>query len=236
MFWFHYTPDALVVPEQSPIKTFADFVKAAKADPGQAEPRRLGPQLGQPRRARAPELGLRREDDLHSVQGHGRHDDGGDRQPDRRRDVVHGVRHQQQGQGAGARRRDGQAPSAAARRADVQANWASTGWTAPTAASACPRARRPRRASACRTCGRALNTDPEMKALADKSGFELVNVGTEQMDAFMKDKIRIYTEGAQSAGPGQEVGPARIASRLRADRGPLPGSVCTPGATSTCAG
>ena len=34
VFWFHYTPDALIVPEQSPIKSFADFVKAAKADPG----------------------------------------------------------------------------------------------------------------------------------------------------------------------------------------------------------
>jgi tripartite-type tricarboxylate transporter receptor subunit TctC len=34
VFWFHYTPDILVVPEQSPIKTFADFLKVAKADPG----------------------------------------------------------------------------------------------------------------------------------------------------------------------------------------------------------
>jgi hypothetical protein len=33
----------------------------------------------------------------------------------------------------------------------------------------------------------ALNNDPEMKELAAKSGFELVNVGVEQMDAFMKD-------------------------------------------------
>ena len=34
VFWFHYTPDLLVVSESSPIKTFADFIKAAKADPG----------------------------------------------------------------------------------------------------------------------------------------------------------------------------------------------------------
>ena len=33
-FWFHYTPDALVMQESSPIKTFQDFVKTAKADPG----------------------------------------------------------------------------------------------------------------------------------------------------------------------------------------------------------
>ena len=33
VYWFHYTPDALVVPEASPYKTFQDFVKAAKANP-----------------------------------------------------------------------------------------------------------------------------------------------------------------------------------------------------------
>ncbi len=34
VFWFHYTPDALIVREGSPFKTFQDFVKAAKANPG----------------------------------------------------------------------------------------------------------------------------------------------------------------------------------------------------------
>ena len=34
-----------------------------------------------------------------------------------------------------------------------------------------------------------------MKELAAKSGFELVNVGVDQMDAFMKEKMRLYTEG-----------------------------------------
>ena len=42
VFWFHFTPDALVVPEGSPHKTFADFIEAAKKEPGQDEPRRLG--------------------------------------------------------------------------------------------------------------------------------------------------------------------------------------------------
>jgi tripartite-type tricarboxylate transporter receptor subunit TctC len=45
-----------------------------------------------------------------------------------------------------------------------------------------------------------LNNDPEMKALAAKSGFELVNVGVEQMDAFMKEKIRVYTGVAKQMG------------------------------------
>jgi hypothetical protein len=33
VFWFHYTPDALVVPEASPYKTFAEFIAAAKKHP-----------------------------------------------------------------------------------------------------------------------------------------------------------------------------------------------------------
>ena len=31
IFWYHFTPDALVVPEASPFKTFQDFLKAAQA-------------------------------------------------------------------------------------------------------------------------------------------------------------------------------------------------------------
>jgi len=33
VYWFHYTPDALVVAESSPIRNFPDFVKAAKEQP-----------------------------------------------------------------------------------------------------------------------------------------------------------------------------------------------------------
>ncbi|MEN9670272.1 MAG: hypothetical protein RL018_549, partial [Pseudomonadota bacterium] len=43
----------------------------------------------------------------------------------------------------------------------------------------------------------ALNSDPEMIALAAKSGFELVNIGTDKMDAFMAEKVKLYTESAK---------------------------------------
>jgi hypothetical protein len=39
-----------------------------------------------------------------------------------------------------------------------------------------------------------------MKELAAKSGFELVNVGVEEMDAFMKEKIWVYTGVAKQMG------------------------------------
>jgi tripartite-type tricarboxylate transporter receptor subunit TctC len=34
LYWFHYTPDALIVPADSPFKTLKDFVAGAKAAPG----------------------------------------------------------------------------------------------------------------------------------------------------------------------------------------------------------
>ena len=48
----------------------------------------------------------------------------------------------------------------------------------------------------------ALNADPEMKELAAKSGFELINVGVEQMDAFMKERAAVYGETAKMMGLG----------------------------------
>jgi tripartite-type tricarboxylate transporter receptor subunit TctC len=45
-----------------------------------------------------------------------------------------------------------------------------------------------------------LNSDPEMKALAEKSGFELVDIGVERMDAFMKERARHYAETARRVG------------------------------------
>ncbi|MDB5914392.1 MAG: tctC, partial [Ramlibacter sp.] len=51
---------------------------------------------------------------------------------------------------------------------------------------------------------RALNNDAEMKELAAKNGFELVNVGMEEMDSFMAGKTRLYTEGAARMGLGKK--------------------------------
>ena len=50
----------------------------------------------------------------------------------------------------------------------------------------------------------ALNADPEMKELAAKSGFELINVGVDQMDGFMKERARVYTETGKRLGLGEK--------------------------------
>ena len=49
-----------------------------------------------------------------------------------------------------------------------------------------------------------LNNAAEMKELAAKSGFELVNVGLDQLDGFMKEKTKLYTDGAQRLGLGKK--------------------------------
>mgnify|MGYP006344557799 CR=1 FL=1 len=50
----------------------------------------------------------------------------------------------------------------------------------------------------------ALNADPEMKELAAKSGFELINVGVEQMEAFMKERTKVYAETGKRLGLGEK--------------------------------
>jgi putative tricarboxylic transport membrane protein len=42
-----------------------------------------------------------------------------------------------------------------------------------------------------------------MKALAARNGCELVDVGVEGMDAFMKEEIRLYTDAARKRGLGK---------------------------------
>jgi tripartite-type tricarboxylate transporter receptor subunit TctC len=49
----------------------------------------------------------------------------------------------------------------------------------------------------------AMNADAEMQQLAARSGFELVNVGPEQMEAFMREKARVYTEVGRQMGLGK---------------------------------
>jgi tripartite-type tricarboxylate transporter receptor subunit TctC len=47
---------------------------------------------------------------------------------------------------------------------------------------------------------RSLNAEAEMKALAEKSGFELIDVGVERMDAFMKERSVAYAATAKRLG------------------------------------
>ena len=203
VFWFHYTPHALVVHEQSPVRTFADFLKAAKADPGKFSLAGSGvnsanhvahEQLNAAFGVKTNYIPFKGTGDLTSSVL-GRQVDGA------------------MGYTAFAINNKGRVRALAVAMdkrhplmpevptfKELGADWvdgAYRGVGLPKSASAETRKR-------VSDLWRNLNNDPEMKELAAKSGFELINVGVEEMDAFMKDKIRIYTEGARQLGIGKK--------------------------------
>ena len=203
VFWFHYTPDALVVPEQSPIKTFADFVKTAKADPGKlslggsglnsanhAAHERLNAAFGV-KTVYIPYKGTgdmttavlgSQIDGAMSYTAFAINNKGRVRALAIAMDQRHPL-----------------LPDVPTFR-ELGVDWVDGAYRG----IGVPKNTSPEARKRLSDLWAALNSDPEMKALAAKSGFELVNVGAEQMDAFMKDKIRIYTEGARALGLGKK--------------------------------
>ena len=201
VFWFHYTPDVLVVPEASPIKSFADFLRVAKADPGKLN---LGGS-GLNSANHAAHERLDRDFGIKTVyvpyKGTG--------------DLAIAV------VGAQIDGAMSYTPFAIANKVKVRAlavamekrhpllpdvptfkelgvDWvdgAFRGIGVPKATSAEAKKR-------LSDVFAALNADPEMKELAAKAGFELVNVGVADMDAFMRARTKIYTEVGKRMGLG----------------------------------
>ena len=203
VFWFHYTPDALVVPDGSPIKSFADFVKAAKADPGKlslggsglnsanhAAHERLNKAFGV-KTIYVPFKGTgdmttavlgAQVDGAMSYTAFAINNKGKVRAlaiaMDKRHPLLPDV------------------PTFK----ELGIDWVDGAYRGIGVPKGTPPDVRKRVSD----LWMALNTDPEMKALADKSGFELINVGVDQMDGFMKEKIKVYTEGAANLGLGKK--------------------------------
>ncbi len=203
VFWFHYTPDALVVPDQSPIKTFADFVKVAKADPGKlslggsglnsanhAAHERLNASFG----VKTTYIPFKGTGDMTTSVLGGQVDGAmtytafaiNNKGRVRALAVAMDKRHPL-------------LPDVPTFR-ELGVQWVDGAYRGIGVPKGTPPETRKRIAD----LWQALNTDPEMKALADKSGFELINIGNDQMDAFMKDKVKIYTQSAQSLGLGKK--------------------------------
>ncbi len=203
VFWFHYTPDALIVPEQSPIKSFADFVKAAKADPGKlslggsglnsanhAAHERLNKDFG----VKTTYIPFKGTGDMTTAVVGGQVDGAmsytafaiNNKGRVRALAIAMDKRHPL-------------LPDVPTFR-ELGIDWvdgAYRGIGVPKGTSADARKR-------LAELWLALNTDPEMQALAAKSGFELVNVGPAEMDSFMQEKTRLYTQGAQNLGLGKK--------------------------------
>jgi tripartite-type tricarboxylate transporter receptor subunit TctC len=203
VFWFHYTPDILVVPEASAVKNFADFIKTAKTDPGKMN-------LGGSGLNSANHAAHERLDAAFGIKtNYIPYKGTGDM-------ALAVVGNQIEGAvtySAFAINNKGKVRALAIAMdkrhpllpdvptfKELGVDWVDGAYRG----IGVPKSTSPEARKRLSDLWAALNNDPEMKELAAKSGFELVNVGVDQMDAFMKEKTSLYTEGAARLGLGKK--------------------------------
>jgi tripartite-type tricarboxylate transporter receptor subunit TctC len=203
VFWFHYTPDVLVVPESSPIKNFAEFIAAAKQSPGKmnlggsglnsanhAAHERLNAAFG----IKSTYVPYKGTGDM-SMAVVGAQIDGA---------VTYtpfaiANRGKVRALAVAMEKRHPLMPNVPTFR-ELGVDWIDGAYRGVGV----PKSTSPEARKKLSDMWLALNNDPEMKELAAKSGFELVNIGTDQMDAFMKERIALYIEGAKRLGLGKK--------------------------------
>lgn len=203
VFWFHFTPDALVVPESSPYKTFAEFIAASKKDPGKmnlggsglnsanhASHERLNAAFG----IKSTYVPYKGTGDM-ALAVVGSQIDGA---------VTYTAfainnKTKVRALAVAMEKRHPLLPDVPTFK-ELGVDWVDGAYRG----IGVPKSTSPEARKRLSDLWANLNNDPEMKELAAKSGFELINVGVDQMDAFMKDKTRLYTEGAQRLGLGKK--------------------------------
>ena len=202
VFWFHYTPDALVVQESSPIRTFQDFVKAAKDAPGKISLGGSGLNSANHAAHERMNAAFGFKTTYVPFKGTG----------DMTTSVIGGHvggamsytafainnRGKVRALAVAMDKRHPLLPDVPTFR-ELGVDWVDGAYRGIGVPKSTPADARKRLSD----LWRALNNEPEMRELAAKSGFELVNVGVEEMDAFMKDKVKLYTEGAKRLGLGK---------------------------------
>ncbi len=203
VFWFHYTPDILVVPEQSLIKTFADFIKAAQAEPGKLSLGGSG--LNSANHAAHERLNAAFNVKTNYIPFKGT----GDMATAVMGAQVSGAitytafainnKTRIRPLAVAMEKRHPLMPDVPTFK-ELGVDWVDGAYRGIGVPKSTPPDARKRLSD----LWMALNNEPEMKELAAKSGFELVNIGTEQMDTFMKEKTKLYIEGAQRLGLGKK--------------------------------
>jgi tripartite-type tricarboxylate transporter receptor subunit TctC len=202
-FWFHYTPDALVVLESSPIKTFQEFVAEAKREAGKISLGGSGLNSANHAAHERMNAAFNIRTTYVPFKGTG----------DMTTAVLGGHVGGAMSYTAFAINNKGKVRALAVAMEkrhpllpnvptfrELGVDWVDGAYRGVGVPKSTPADARKRISD----LWRALNNDPEMKELAAKSGFELVNVGVEEMDAFMKEKTRLYTEGAARLGLGKK--------------------------------
>jgi tripartite-type tricarboxylate transporter receptor subunit TctC len=199
VYWFHYTPDILVVPEGSPIRTFADFVKTAKDTPGKlnlggsglnsanhAAHERLGAAFG----IKTTYVPYKGTGDM-ALAVLGGHIDGAMTYPP----FVIANKGKVRALAIAMPQRHPLLPDVPTFK-ELGIDWVDGAYRGIGVPKSTPPEARKRLSD----LWAALNADPEMQQLAAKAGFELVNVGVDGMDAFMKDKIKVYQQVGRQMG------------------------------------
>jgi len=203
IFWFHYTPDALIVPEQSPMKSFADFVKTARGNPGKLSLGGSGlnsanhaahERLNRDFSLKTTYVPFKGTGDL-ATSVIGAHIDG----------VMSYTAFAVNNRGkvralaVAMEKRHPLLPDVPTFK-ELGVDWVDGAFRGVGVPKSTPLEARLRLAE----LWASLNAEPEMKELAAKSGFELVNIGPEQMDVFMRDRIRTYAEVGKQMGLGNK--------------------------------
>ena len=202
IYWFHYTPDAIIVPDQSPIKTYQDLIKMAKAQPGKLT--FAGSGTNSANHAAHEKFNLIAGVSTTYVPFKGT----GDLTTAVLGQHVTGA----MSYSAFAINNKGKLRAIAIALdkrhpllpdtptfKELGINWIDGAYRGIGMPKSTPPDARKRMSD----LWASLNNDAEMKELAFKSGFELVNVGVDRMEPFMRERTKAYTEVAKRLGLGK---------------------------------
>ena len=203
VFWFHYTPDVLVVPESSPYKTFAEFIAAAKKDPGKmnlggsglnsanhASHERLNAAFG----IKSTYVPYKGTGDMALAVVGAQIDGAVTYTP-----FAIANKSKVRALAVAMEKRHPLMPDVPTFR-ELGVDWIDGAYRG----IGMPKSTPPEARKKMSDMWAALNAEAEMKELAAKSGFELINVGVPQMDAFMAERTKVYVEGAKRLGLGKK--------------------------------
>jgi tripartite-type tricarboxylate transporter receptor subunit TctC len=201
VYWFHYTPDAIIVTEGSPIKTFQDLIRMAKAKPGDLTFAGSGTnsanhaaheKLDQVAGIKTTYVPFKGTGDLTTavlgshVTGAMSYSAFAINNKGKLRAIA-----------VALDKRHPLLPDTPTFK-ELGFDWIDGAYRGIGMPKSTPAAARKRMSD----LWASLNADPEMKDLAFKSGFELVNVGVDKMEPFMRERAKAYTEVAKRLGLG----------------------------------
>jgi len=199
IYWFRYMPDAIVVPEQSPIKTFQDLIRMAKEQPGKLT--LAGSGSNSANHAAHEKLAIITGIQTTYVPYKGT----GDLVPAVLGAQVTGAmaysafavnnKGRVRALAVAMEKRSPQLPDVPTFR-ELGIDWVDGGYGGIGVPKSTPMDARRRLSE----LWGVLNNDPEMKELATKAGFDLIDINIDKVDQFMKERMQAYIPVAKRMG------------------------------------